>query len=158
MEFTAFASDYVEQIASFVECIVVEFEPVCAGALEEPFIDWPDFLPATLDSTQRTVHCHVWRICPVLLHQVEIACVEGMIKLRESLQRLRSVTVIVAPSDRRLNDSVRSHDWPLCDYDEFGRKKGSLHYPIRIEASKAGIPEILVFLHEGEAKSYSHFQ
>src|SRR5947209_15731513 len=116
MEFTAFASDCVEQIASFVECIVVEFEPVCAVALEKPLIGWPDFVPATLDSTHRIVHCNVWRIGPVLLHEFEIACVEGMVKLRESLHGLGLVTVIVAPGERRLNHSVRNHDWPLCEY------------------------------------------
>ena len=72
-EFTPLTTDYVEQITTLVQTVIIKFKLVCALAFEESFVCRSDLAPAALDSTQGIVHGSLSGVGPILLHQLEVA-------------------------------------------------------------------------------------
>lgn len=86
-EMAAFPADGVEEFAGLVERVIEEFDVDSSGALENASVDRADVLPAALDTANGVVERSVSGVIPILLHEREIASVEGTIELRESVKR-----------------------------------------------------------------------
>jgi hypothetical protein len=103
-----------ENISVAFDGVVVEFEPVLAPRREQPFMDAADFHAASFDASEGIIHADFAGRIPVLLHQIEVAAIQGAIKLREGGQWRVRVVYVLVPSDWLLDRQPR-HAFPFVD-------------------------------------------
>jgi hypothetical protein len=98
-EAPALASDGVENVATDVERIIVEFDSNTGGAGEESVVDTTDFRPAAFQAAERRVDGDVLGGRPVVAHEDDVSSVESSIKLYESVTRMSEITKVFITGD-----------------------------------------------------------
>src|SRR6185437_9645579 len=68
----ALSAHDIEDVPRFMKAVVIELEPVLAGAAEDAFVYGSDFLPAALDPAHGIVHDRFIRLRPVLRHEFHV--------------------------------------------------------------------------------------
>ncbi len=89
-----------------MQCVVVKFHLHPCAAVKDALVHRSNLGPAAIDATQGIAHRGVGRVVPVLLHESQVAIVEGAVELGQSFDRSmpkqlksKSTGVLESPSE-----------------------------------------------------------